>query len=171
VFQSKSLKVGLFLSAATVATAGFSAYAQAQSAAGTTETVVVTGSRIAQQGVISASPITVVGQQEAQFQGTTSVESLLNNLPSVFSGQQNFTGNSSSGTATVDLRGLGASRTLVLVDGLRLAPGDPVVPYADLNQIPAALVDRVEVLTGGASAVYGSDAVAGVVNFIMRKDF
>jgi iron complex outermembrane receptor protein len=171
VFQSKSLKVGLFLSAATVATAGFSAYAQAQSAAGNVETVVVTGSRIAQQGVISASPVTVVGQQEAQFQGTTSVESLLNNLPAVFSGQQNFTGNASSGTATVNLRGLGASRTLVLVDGLRLAPGDPVVPYADLNQIPTALVDRVEVLTGGASAVYGSDAVAGVVNFIMRKDF
>ena len=170
MLQSKSLKVGLFLSAATVATAGFSAYAQAQST-GTTETVVVTGSRIAQQGVVSASPVTVVGQQEAQFQGTTSVESLLNNLPAVFAGQQNFTGNSSSGTATVDLRGLGASRTLVLVDGLRLAPGDPAVPYADLNQIPTALVDRVEVLTGGASAVYGSDAVAGVVNFIMRKDF
>ena len=79
--------------------------------------------------------------------------------------------NGSTGTATVDLRGLGAARTLVLVDGKRLMPGDPAYPVADLNNIPAALVDHVEVLTGGASAVYGSDAEAGVVNFIMRKDF
>ena len=71
----------------------------------------------------------------------------------------------------MNLRGLGPNRTLVLVDGKRLMPGDPSLPVADLNQIPAALVDHVEVLTGGASAVYGSDAEGGVVNFIMRKDF
>jgi outer membrane receptor protein involved in Fe transport len=135
------------------------------------ETVVVTGSRIPQVGLYSSSPVTAVGQTEIKYEGATSVETLLNNLPSVFSGQQNFTGNASTGTATVDLRGLGAARTLVLVDGVRLAPGDPVVPVADLNQIPASLVDRIEVLTGGASAVYGSDAEGGVVNFIMRKDF
>lgn len=155
--------------AATASALSLSAPARADTA---TETVVVTGSRIPQQGGLTASsPLTSVGQQELKFEGTTNVESLLNNLPSVFSGQQNFSGNASSGTATVDLRGLGPQRTLVLIDGLRLTPGDPVVPVPDLNTIPAALVERVDVLTGGASAVYGSDAVAGVVNFIMRKDF
>ncbi len=83
----------------------------------------------------------------------------------------NTASNGATGQATVDLRGLGSSRTLVLVDGKRLMPSDPSNPVADLNQIPAALVDHVEVLTGGASAVYGSDAEAGVVNFVMRKDF
>jgi iron complex outermembrane recepter protein len=156
--------------AATAAALSFAAPASA--ADSSTETVVVTGSRIPQEGgLTAASPLTAVGQDEIKFEGTTNVESLLNNLPSVFAGQQNFSGNASSGTATVDLRGLGSQRTLVLIDGLRLAPGDPVVPVPDLNQVPAALVERVDVLTGGASAVYGSDAIGGVVNFIMRKDF
>jgi len=135
------------------------------------ETVVVTGSRIPQAGIVSASPVTMVSQEEMKIEGTTDVGSLLNKLPSVFAGQTTGAGNGSSGTVTVDLRGLGASRTLVLIDGKRLMPGDAEVPSPDLNQIPAALVERTEVLTGGASAVYGSDALAGVVNFIMRKDF
>ena len=156
--------------AATASALSLSAPAFAADTA--TETVVVTGSRIPQQGGLTASsPLTSVGQDELKYEGTTNVESLLNNLPSVFAGQSNYAGNASSGTATVDLRGLGAARTLVLIDGLRMAPGDPVVPVADLNEIPAALVERVDVLTGGASAVYGSDAIGGVVNFIMRKDF
>ena len=79
--------------------------------------------------------------------------------------------NGATGTATVDLRNLGSKRTLVLIDGKRLQPGDPLNPVADLNFIPSALVDRVDIVTGGASAVYGSDAIAGVVNFIMKKDF
>jgi outer membrane receptor protein involved in Fe transport len=106
-----------------------------------------------------------------KFEGTTGVETLLNNLPSVFADQTAGVSNGATGTATVNLRDLGAKRNLVLVDGTRLMPGDPVAPVADLNQIPAALVDHVEVLTGGASAVYGSDAMAGVINFVMRKDF
>ena len=79
--------------------------------------------------------------------------------------------NGATGTATVDLRGLGSARTLVLVDGRRMPYGGVTNSAADLNQIPARMVERVEVLTGGASAVYGSDAIAGVVNFIMKKDF
>jgi iron complex outermembrane receptor protein len=168
--QNKRLRSALLLGAASAAVIGLSAPASAQDSS-SVETVVVTGSRIPQQGLYSSSPVTAVGQQELKLEGTTNVATLLNNLPSVVSGQQSFTGNASTGTATVDLRGLGAVRTLVLIDGKRMAPGDPVVPTADLNQIPAALVDHVEVLTGGASAVYGSDAVAGVVNFILRKDF
>ncbi len=167
--DKRSLRSALLLGAASAAAIGFSGQALAQDQS--TETVVVTGSRIPQQGLYSPSPVTAIGQQEMKFEGTTGVETLLNNLPSVFADQTSGVSNGATGTATVDLRGLGSVRTLVLVNGTRLAPGDPKVPVADLNQIPAALVDHVEVLTGGASAVYGSDALAGVVNFVMRKDF
>jgi outer membrane receptor protein involved in Fe transport len=138
---------------------------------GNVTTVVVTGSRIPQTGLYSSSPVTAVGQQEMKFEGTTNVENLLNNLPQAFADMGSTMSNGATGTASVNLRNLGSSRTLVLIDGKRLMPGDPIIPVADLNQIPAALVDHIEVSTGGASAVYGSDAVAGVVNFIMRKDF
>ncbi len=133
--------------------------------------VVVTGSRIPQPGLTSASPLTVVNDQEIKLEGTTNVESLINNLPQAVAEQTSQVSNGATGTATADLRGLGSTRTLVLVDGRRLMPGDPTLPSADLNNIPAQLVDRVEVTTGGASAIYGSDAVAGVVNFVMKHDF
>ena len=134
--------------------------------------VVVTGSRIRQPNLTSTSPLTVVNHQELVFQGTTNVETLLNNLPSVTANQTSQVSNGSTGTATLNLRNLGPNRTLVLVDGKRLEPGDSGSGgAADINNIPAALVDRIDVVTGGASAVYGSDAVAGVVNFIMKKNF
>ena len=167
--DKRSLRSALLLGAASAAAISLSLPASAQDQS--TETVVVTGSRIPQQGLYAPSPVTAVGQQEMKFEGTTGVETLLNNLPSVFADQTSGVSNGSTGTANVNLRGLGAVRTLVLVNGTRLMPGDPTTPVADLNQIPAALVDHVEVLTGGASAVYGSDALAGVVNFVMRKDF
>src|SRR5271170_4243317 len=167
--DTRNLRSKLLLGAATFAAAAISLPASAQDQS--TETVVVTGSRIPQQGLYAPSPVTAIGQQEMKFEGTTGVETLLNNLPSVFADQTSGVSNGATGTATVNLRGLGAIRTLVLVNGTRLMPGDPIDPVADLNTIPAALVDHVEVLTGGASAVYGSDALAGVVNFVMRKDF
>jgi len=173
--NTRNLRSVLLLGAASAAAIGLGTPAAAQQAAGgnggNVETVVVTGSRIPQTGIYSASPVTAVGQQELKFEGTTDVTSLLNNLPEAFVDQNQGEANGATGTANVDLRGLGAKRTLVLVNGTRLMPGDPGDPVADLNDIPAALVDHVEVLTGGASAVYGSDALAGVVNFIMRKDF
>ncbi|TAJ51137.1 MAG: TonB-dependent receptor [Nevskiaceae bacterium] len=135
------------------------------------EKVKVTGTRIRAPNLTSASPITTVNSQEIQYQGTTRVEDLLNSLPQVFAGQGATISNGASGTATVDLRGLGPERTLVLIDGRRLPPGDPAQPVADLNFIPSSLVDRIDVSTGGASAVYGSDAIAGVVNFVMKRDF
>jgi len=170
VNQAAYLRARLLLGAATAAAIGINA-ANAQQASGNVETVVVTGSRIPQTGVYAASPVTAVGQQELKFEGTTDVTTLINNLPEAFADQSSQLVNGASGTANVDLRGLGSKRTLVLVNGTRLMPGDPLDPVADLNDIPAALVDHIEVLTGGASAVYGSDALAGVVNFIMRKDF
>ncbi len=168
--QSKSsLKTALLLGAATASAMSLSSAAMAQQAP--VETVVVTGSRIPQVGLYSSSPVTAVNQTEMKLQGTTSVETLLNNLPGVMADFTQTASNGATGQATVDLRGLGSSRTLVLIDGKRLMPSDPSNPVADLNQVPASMVDHVEVLTGGASAVYGSDAEGGVVNFIMRKDF
>ena len=141
------------------------------SSGSTVQELVVTGSRIPQPNLTSVSPLTTVTSAEVKLSGTTNVESLVNDLPSAFAGQTQGASNGSDGTATVNLRGIGAKRTLVLVDGKRLMPGDPGAEVPDLNNIPAAMVDRIDVVTGGASAVYGSDAVAGVVNFIMKKNF
>ncbi|MDE2221300.1 MAG: TonB-dependent receptor plug domain-containing protein, partial [Gammaproteobacteria bacterium] len=139
------------------------------------EEVVVTGSRLSQADTSSPNPVLVVDSSELQHAGAIRTEDLLNSLPQANSGLTLGANGASvaplTGTATADLRGIGAFRTLVLVDGIRPAPGDPVNPSADLNAVPSALIKRVEVLTGGASAIYGSDAIAGVVNFILDKDF
>ena len=135
--------------------------------------IIVTGTRIPQPNLTSAAPVTVVTNQDVKLTGTTRVEDLLAQLPSVGTGQASGMSNGASGTAEVDLRYLGSKRTLTLVNGRRLTPGDPAstTQAADLNIIPASLIKRVEVLTGGASSVYGADAVAGVVNFIMDTNF
>ena len=149
---------------------GVAVSANGQSATAVQE-VVVTGSRIRQPNLSSNSPLTTVTSQEFKLEGTTDTASLLNNLPAFTAAQNSTEVNGSNGTSQANLRNLGPTRTLVLVNGRRLNPGDPGDPVADLNEIPAALVDRVDVVTGGASAVYGSDAVAGVVNFILKQDF
>src|SRR4051812_42803907 len=135
--------------------------------------IIVTGTRIPQPNLTSAAPVTVVTNQDVKLSGTTRVEDLLNQLPSVGASQASGVSNGATGTAEVDLRYLGSKRTLTLVNGRRLAPGDPnsTTQAADLNLIPSSLIKRVEVLTGGASSVYGADAVAGVVNFIMDTNF
>jgi iron complex outermembrane receptor protein len=135
--------------------------------------IIVTGTRIPQPNLTSAAPITVLSNQDVKLTGTTRVEDLLNQLPSANASQASGMSNGATGTAEVDLRYLGAKRTLSLVNGRRLTPGDPAgtSQAADLNLIPASLIKRVEVLTGGASSVYGADAVAGVVNFIMDTNF
>ncbi|MHB8286457.1 MAG: TonB-dependent receptor plug domain-containing protein, partial [Caulobacteraceae bacterium] len=144
--------------------------ADGQPSGGVSE-VVVTGSRIRQPNLTSTSPLTVVNQQEFKLSGATNVEDVLNTLPQVFASQSSGVSNGASGTATVNLRNLGDVRTLVLVDGRRVVPGDPSDIAVDLNFIPAALIERVDVVTGGASSIYGSDAVAGVVNFVMQHNF
>lgn len=133
--------------------------------------VEVTGSRIPTLNTESISPMVSLGSKDIKLDGVRNVESLLNNLPQVFAAQSGNVVNGASGTATVDLRGLGENRTLVLVDGRRLPAGSPGSTAADLNQIPAALIKRVDVMSGGAGAVYGADAVSGVVNFIMIDNF
>ncbi|WP_375392500.1 TonB-dependent receptor domain-containing protein [uncultured Sphingomonas sp.] len=134
--------------------------------------VVVTGTRVARPNATSPSPITTVGQEEIREFGATRIEDLTNSLPQVFAGQSSGVSNGADGTATIDLRGLGPSRTLVLIDGRRLQPGGiGGGAGADLNFIPSALVSSVDLLTGGASTTYGADAVAGVVNFKMNRNF
>jgi outer membrane receptor protein involved in Fe transport len=133
--------------------------------------IIVTGSRIPQPNLEATSPVTVVTSQDVKLAGTSRTEDLVNSLPQVFAAQGSNVSNGASGTATIDLRGLGSKRNLVLVNGRRLQAGDTGNPVADINFIPTQLIKRVDVLTGGASAVYGADAVAGVVNFIMDTTF
>ena len=137
----------------------------------TAKDIIITGTRIPQPNLTSASPVTVLSAQEIKLQGTTRTEDLINSLPQAFAGQGSSVSNGATGTASVNLRGLGPTRTLVLINGRRLMPGDPAFPVADINFIPSAIIKRVDVLTGGASSVYGADAVAGVVNFIMDTNF
>ncbi len=171
--QTKQLKAWA-LASTLIAGAGASAPAFAQEGqdaeSDTSDRIVVTGSRIARADFVSNSPVSTVGSEQFDLTGTVNTESLLNTLPQTVPGLDRTSNNPGNGTATVDLRGLGSQRTLVLVNGRRMVPttqGGTV----DINNIPTALIDRVEVVTGGASAVYGSDAVAGVVNFILKDDF
>lgn len=138
--------------------------------------IVVTGSRLSQPNLTSASPVTVVNAADIKLQGATRLEDVLTSLPSVSPQQGSAVSNGTDGTATINLRNLGDRRTLVLVNGRRLNPGAPSSgaggsSAADINAIPSILVKRIDVLTGGASSVYGSDAIAGVVNFVLDNDF
>lgn len=166
--NKRSLRSALLLGAASATAMTLSLPVAAQDEA--TETVIVTGSRIPQTGLYSASPVTVIGSQEVQLTGSVNVESLLDQIPQQFGGETSGSDLNSSGETTVNLRNLGASRTLVLIDGTRFAPSN-LGATVDLDSLPTQMIDHVEVVTGGASAVYGSDAVAGVVNIILKKDF
>ena len=138
----------------------------------TLEEVVVTGSRIAVPNQTSIAPVTFVSSLDIQRTGVTRVEDMLNQLPQIFADQTAGASNGADGTADINLRGLGAKRTLVLVNGQRLGPGDPTTGgQADINMIPVEMIDSIEVLTGGASSVYGADAAAGVVNFKLNDHF
>lgn len=130
--------------------------------------IIVTGSRIARRNVETAAPVAVVQDEEFQLSGTVNVENVINQLPQVVPGTTSFSNNPGNGTATLNLRGLGAARTLVLVNGRRWLSYD-TAQVVDLNTIPSFLLDSVDVVTGGASAVYGSDALAGVVNFRLKQ--
>ncbi|MEA3015221.1 MAG: iron complex outerrane recepter protein [Sphingomonadales bacterium] len=176
-YLSKLLATTIICGAASIATPAFAQDDQPQ--AGPAEAaqaqedendVTVTGTRIP-RNLTAVSPVTVVNSEEIRLSGTTRTEDLINSLPQSFAGQGGNLANGASGTATVDLRGLGPDRTLVLINGRRLVPGDPSVPNPDINVIPSTIVSRIDVLTGGASSVYGADAVAGVVNFVMDTNF
>ncbi|MBS0363455.1 MAG: TonB-dependent receptor [Proteobacteria bacterium] len=165
--RERLLASSMICGAAFLGLSATSAYAAAADAgSGEVSEIVVTGTRIPSPNLTSIAPVTTVGNADIKAQGVTRIEDITNSLPQVFAGQGSSITNGSNGTATVNLRGLGSSRTLVLIDGRRSQPTP-----ADLNFIPAPLVERVDVLTGGASATYGADAISGVVNFIMLKNF
>jgi outer membrane receptor protein involved in Fe transport len=178
----RSAVCSALLSGALVVLGAASAQADEAADQPALQEVVITGSRIPVPANISAtSPLKVVSSQDIELQGQTDTTDVINMLPqNIISSGVDFGNQSNSlaatgGFSTVDLRGLGPQRTLVLVDGRRLGAGDPSTtnpnPAPDIDQIPAPLIERVEVVTGGASATYGSDAIAGVVNFIMKKNF
>jgi len=149
-------------------------YAQAadpvEAAPDAEEAIIVTGTRIARPDLEVTSPVNVIGAEEIGLRQPNAAEDLLRDLPSVRPSLGPGVNNGGDGSSSVDLRGLGTNRTLVILDGRRIVPFglDGVV---DLNVIPVGLVERVDVVTGGASSVYGADAVAGVVNFITRRNF
>ncbi len=139
------------------------------------QTVTVTGSRIQQTNLSSAVPVSTFNSAQIELSGAVNVADVLRQLPAtgvsgISSGNSNFT-TTASGINTLELRNLTEDRTLVLVNGRRFVGGVPGSSIVDFNQIPTEFIDRIDVITGGASAVYGSDALAGVVNVILKRDF
>lgn len=133
--------------------------------------IIVTGSRLIRSDLQAPSPTTVVSEADIKLSGNVTIENTLNEFPQLAAGNSSSVNNGGgSGVLTANLRGLGATRTLVLTNGRRFIPANSD-GQVDLSTIPDALVERVEIITGGASAVYGSDAIAGAVNFILKRDF
>ena len=172
--KKAALRSATCLSAFAVVCAGQVAHAQDAAPADTTasgdegQAIVVTGSRIVRRNLDTAAPVAVVSNEEFKLSGTVNVEQVINTLPQVIPGTTAFSNNPGGGVSTLNLRGLGSQRTMVLVNGRRWMFYD-ANQITDMNTIPAFLIENVEVVTGGASAVYGSDALAGVVNFKLKN--
>lgn len=180
-FERKRLALSI-ASALAAPTIGWQHAAAQQPAAQPLEEVVVTGSRIVRRDYEANSPLQTLDRSAFEQQNSIALETALNELPQFVPAAQgvtqlqdqsqmtdNFT-TLTAGASTISLRGLGANRNLVLVDGYRAVPVNATMAV-DVNSIPSAAIERVEVITGGASSVYGADAVAGVVNFILKRDF
>lgn len=134
------------------------------------DAVEVTGTRIVAPGVVSSSPVFSVEAEEISLQQQPEVERVLRLLPITAPNDGQNVNNGTDGAATIDLRGLGPQRNLILINGKRLTPYN-IDGLVDTSMIPAALIERIDIVTGGASAVYGSDAISGAINFIMKRDF
>lgn len=166
MFKRTKICTGVLLAlGGTLAVTGLPSYAQ-------TQTIEITGSRIKRTDAEGALPITTYTREDLESSGVTTVAEFVRQMP--FAQAGNFrpqSGSSWPGFAGADLRGLGGERTLILLDGRRVPKAAQVGSAADMNTIPMAAIERVEVLLDGASAIYGSDAIGGVINFITRKDF
>jgi iron complex outermembrane recepter protein len=163
----------LSIAVASALGAGVAAAQDASTAPSGVEEVTVTGSRITRDGMNTPTPVTAISAEDMQMMAPGQFIDSLDYLPPFFMNDAPDTAASksqSAGAANVNLRGLGAQRTLVLLDGRRVVPSNRL-GAVDINLFPEAMVERVEVVTGGASAVYGTDAVAGIVNFILKDDF
>ncbi len=171
MFKTNKKASAWTLAFAAIATAGSlgtapTALAQEQAL----EEVIVTGSRIRRPGLNSSSPITTIGLEDIEFTQDVEVEKILRDLPSTIPGDGENVNNGTDGVSTVNLRGLGPERNLVLINGRRLTPAN-FRGRADISTIPTSLIERIDIITGGASAVYGSDAVAGAVNVVLKNNF
>lgn len=167
MFKRTTISTGVLL-----ALGGAVALTSVPAVAQQSQTIEVTGSRIKRVDAEGALPVTTFSRQEIDASGAVTVAEFIRTITFSTDGQfRPQSGSSAQGFSGVSLRGLGSRRTLVLVDGRRVAKSPAEGQSADVNSIPMAAVERVEILTDGASAIYGSDAIGGVVNFILKKDF
>ncbi|WP_299191416.1 TonB-dependent receptor [uncultured Erythrobacter sp.] len=164
-----SLAVGLAL-AANPAFAQDSETGEDTATADTDSQIIVTGTRTTNPNLELSSPVVAVGQEELTLRQTNVAESFLRELPSAVPSIGSAVNNGNGGSSFVNLRGIGSQRNLVLLDGRRFVPAD-TTGRVDLNSVPLAVIERTDILTGGATTTYGADAVSGVVNFITRRDF
>lgn len=168
-----SIGAGLLASPAALAQQNQAQNDEQVSSEDRTERIQVTGSRILREGAVAPAPVTVISGDELIESGAMNIGEVLSRLPAMantytLANSGRFIG--SAGASLLDLRGMGTSRTLVLVDGRRHVAGSQGSAAVDTNTIPSTWIERVEIITGGASAVYGADAVTGVVNFILKRD-
>ena len=172
-FKLGLLSTSLLVGAATLANPAFAqeqAQEQEQDSATTEATIVVTGSLISNPNLERSAPVNVTSADEIELLQSNTAEEILREIPGIVPSIGSAVNNGNGGASFVNLRGLGSNRNIVLLDGGRVVPADLNGRF-DLNNIPLALVERVEVLTGGASTTYGADAISGVVNFVTRRDF
>lgn len=170
---AKAIRLAMMFGAAATASVSTSAFSAEEESAEDVERIEVTGSRIKRSDLEGASPVTVITADDMKMEGNFTVaDALRNSTFNTFGSFSERSGSSAQSQATVDLRGAGSQRTLVLLDGKRF-PGSPTMggQSANLNAIPMSAVERVEILTDGASSTYGSDALAGVVNIILKKNY
>jgi len=167
---ANAVRLALVAGAATAVLSAPAAFAN-ETAAKDVERIAVTGSRIKRADMENASPVTVIDASAIAASGATSIDAVLQTMTASGGAMTNpGVNNGSGGNARVNLRGLGAERTLVLVNGRRMiASGTGAASSVDLNTIPVSMIQRIEVLKDGASAVYGTDAIAGVVNVILKR--
>jgi len=165
------LRAGVASTVIGMLTLNTGAMAQEQPAAAPeAATIIVTGSLIRNPNLKSATPVNVTTAEEVELRQVTGAEQLLREIPGVVPSIGSAVNNGNGGSSFTDLRGLGSNRNVVLLDGVRVVPVDLVGRF-DLNNVPVALLERVDVLTGGASTTYGADAISGVINFITKSDF
>lgn len=167
---SSAVKLALLAGSAPLLLTTNVAFAQDADSAEEVEEILVTGSRIVDPNLEQASQVLVMSEAEILDRHALDAESLVGELPGMAPGINRSINNGSGGFASVNLRGLGDNRNIVLLDGQRIVPTN-LEAVTDLNNIPMALVERVDIVTGGASSVYGADAVAGVTNFVTKRDF
>jgi outer membrane receptor protein involved in Fe transport len=173
VVMRNMLRTALLGSAAAASLVALPSFAQAQAGDVAVDEIVVTGSRIRRDTFSSPQPVATIGQEQVRAAGSVSLGDVLLEQPVVMANQNSQNTSSTlflAGQVRADIRGLGATRTLVLMDGRRLPFSDASSPAVDLNSIPSLQIDHIDTIAGGVSAIYGSEAIAGVVNFIMKKE-